>query len=506
LNPEKKKMYAFVNPSSEWLTEHLKAYIRYHAPDVVFVDRVEDIPESAPMTFQYCDGWELNENFAVVNRTTGLINAYPNSDALARKDHLAAVVDYWTAKRPESILKSHVPQAVRLTLDYAEYVDEALMAADDLTLLSSLEENESKEGKDREWWILKPALVDCGAGIRLFSTIEELASNLELAEYEDDEDEDNTTSEDDEDEDEEEDESQESDSIEFEKADDSFTPSLSTPGLDSLDALITTSRPTTAAVAARTKKQKQLRAKRPQYIFKAGGRIPSAQMRAFVAQRYITAIAPLEHRKWHVRAYVLSIGRLKVHVYREMLCLLAGEDYQPPWENPSLKASLTNTALQDEDVVTSRDSMRDFWSAATPDDLFSPGQNGGQDGDNWKEDIFRQICAISGELFRAAAHTMADKFTTLDKCFELFALDFLIDDRGTAWLLEANETPAFYQQGVAGPISMRLMESVVCVAMEHLGLAHVGEARNSAVRKRMTEVLDETKGLGKSNITEIMAE
>lgn len=472
-------MYAFVNPSSEWLGEHLKAYIRYHAPDVMFVDNVGDIPESATMTFQYCDGWELNENFALVNRAGGLINAYPNSDALARKDHLAAVVDYWTAKRPDSILKSHVPQAVRLTLDYADYVDEALMAADDLTLLSSLEENESKEGKDREWWILKPALVDGGAGIRLFSTIEELASNLELAEYED-EDEDNTT---------EEDEDEDEDPIEFEKADDSFSPSLSTPGLDSLDALITTSGP----LPARAKSQ--LRGKRPQYVFKAGGRIPSAQMRAFVAQRYITSIAPLEHRKWHVRAYVLSIGRLKVHVYREMLALLAGEDYQPPWENPSLQASLTNTALQDEDVVASRESMRDFW--ATPDDLL-PGE--------WKEDIFRQICVVSGELFRAAAHTMADKFTTLDKCFELFALDFLIDNRGTAWLLEANETPAFYQQGVAGPISKRLMESVVCVAMEHMGLAHVGEARNRAVRKRMTEVLDETKGLGKSNITEIMAE
>jgi predicted RNase H-like HicB family nuclease len=97
---------------------------------------------------------------------------------------------------------------------------------------------------------------------------------------------------------------------------------------------------------------------------------------------------------------------------------------------------------------------------------------------------------------------MADKFTPLDKCYELFAIDFLVDTEGTAWLLEVNETPAFYEQGYAGELAERLMESVVAVTLEHLG---VGEEYEEA-KGRMVEVLDATDLLGKSNITEILPE
>lgn len=142
-----------------------------------------------------------------------------------------------------------------------------------------------------------------------------------------------------------------------------------------------------------------------------------------------------------------------------------------------------------------KESMRDFWAA--PDDLL-PG--------DWKNHIFHQICDITAELFHAAARTMADKFTTVDKCFELFALDFLVDTAGNAWLLEANETHAFYEHGVAATIAKRLLESVICVAMEHMGTAEVGDPKNSTVRDRMSEVLDETETLGKSNIAEIVPE
>ncbi|KAH6856153.1 TTL domain-containing protein [Chaetomium sp. MPI-CAGE-AT-0009] len=486
-------MHAFINSAAPWLNEHIKSFIRQHVPEVVFIDDFDEFPAGLDTVFQYCDGWALTQNFAVLNvAKTALINAYPNSDALARKDFLAAVVDYWATKRPESILRKHVPLTVRLTLDYAEYVDDALMAADDLSLLYSLEQNEDKDPQDREWWILKPALVDCGAGIRLFSTIEELSSHLELAENETDDDD-------------EEEESEEGETLtESEKSNDnSFSPTLSTPGLESLDALVTTTSALTlngsSAKSGNSSSKKPVRAKKPQYVFKAGGRIPSAQMRAFVAQRYIVAIPPLDGRKWHVRAYALSIGRLKVHVARDMLALLAVEAYQPPWENPSLKASLTNTALQDDEEVVARESMRDFWAADGGAAMFP-------DRPDWKTHVFYQICGITAELFRAAAHTMADKFTTLDKCFELFALDFLVDAAGNAWLLEVNETPAFYQHGVAGPIALRLMEAIICVAMEHMGKADAGDPKNVAVKNRLVEVLDETAKLGKSNITEILPE
>ncbi|KAJ0314857.1 hypothetical protein COL5a_012196 [Colletotrichum fioriniae] len=478
-------MYAYVQPASPWLSEPIKSYIRKHAPNTKFIDNFDHFPTNAKTVFQFCDGWALNRNFLALNSaTTGLINAYPNSDALARKDYLARVVELWTAKRPESILKSHVPATVRLSLDYAEYVEESLTAADDLSLLYSLEANESKPPAERDWWIMKPALVDCGAGIRLFSTIDELANHLELAEYEVE---------------------GEDESIMFyntqrsipdttpysEKNDPNFLPTLSTPGLDSLDVLVTA----TGALSLKPNSDAVQRSPKPQYFFKEGGRIPSAQMREFVAQQYVVSIPPMENRKWHARAYVLSVGRLKVYVFKEMLALLAGEDYEPPWLYPSLKCSLTNTALQDKDVFVNRESMRDFWDA--PDDLL-PG--------DWKAHVFQQVCAVSAELFQAAAHTMADKFTTVNKCFELFAVDFLIDSGGTAWLLEVNETPAFYNVGIAGPLALRLMESVICVTTEHMGMAQPKDHDHTAAKERLIQVLDETEKLAKSNITEILPE
>lgn len=491
-------MYAFINAAAPWLNEHIKSFIRRHVPDAIFIDDLDELPTDAEIIFQYCDGWGLNQNFAALNGAKkGLINAYPSSDAIARKDYLSAVVEYWTAKRPDSILKKHVPLTVRLTLDYSEYVDEALMAAGDLSLLYSLEENEARDAQDREWWILKPALVDCGAGIRLFSTIDELASHLELAENETDDDEEGSE------EGEaggEETATETTSPSEKDIGDSSFAPTLTIPGLDSLDGLVTATGALSPNSATKTKPRTTIRAKKPQYVFKAGGRIPSAQMRAFVAQRYIVAIPPLDGRKWHVRAYALSLGRLKVHVFRDMLALLAVEAYQPPWENPSLKSSLTNTALQDEDEFVERESMRDFWAAEAVGGPLFPGRP------DWKTHVFYQICGVTAELFRAAAHTMADKFTTLDRCFELFALDFLVDASGNAWLLEVNETPAFYQHGVAGPIALRLMESVICLTMEHLGQAKAGDPRTKAAKSRLVEVLDETAKLGKSNITEIMPE
>lgn len=478
----KEPMYMYVHSAAPWLDEHIESFIRAHVPDAVSVEDFEDLPADAKSVFQYCDGWELTQNFAVLNTAeSALLNAYPNSDALARKDHLAKIVEFWSSKRPDTALKGHVPLTVRLSLDYAEYVEESLMEADNLELLYSLEKNEGLPAPERDWWILKPALVDCGAGIRIFSTIDELASNLELIEYEYDDEEDSEST-----------ESDGTGELNGVKGGDVNGPYLTWPEADkvNLDLLVTA----TGTMSLNKDDQATQKPKRQQYVFKENGRIPSAQMRSFVAQQYIAAVSTIETRKWHVRAYVLCIGRLQVYVFREMLALLAGETYQPPWENPSLKSSLTNTALQDPEDFVRKESMRDFWAA--PEDLL-PGE--------WKERVFEQVCEISGEVVAAATHTMADKFTPIDTCFELFAADFLIDENGGAWLLEVNETPAFYEVGFARGLSLRLMESVICVTMEHMGKAEEN-AQSEAAKGRMVKVLDETETLAKSNITRIISE
>lgn len=480
-------MYIYIKTANSWLNEHIEGFVRKYASEAVFVDRLADIPIGAEKVFQFCDGWGLDQHFHVHNTAVKkLISAYPNSDALARKDCLARVVDYWVAKRPESVLATHVPRTVRLSLDYSEYVEEALTAADDLSLLYSLEENSGKEASQREWWILKPAMLDCADGIRIFSTIDELASNLELAEAIEDDDEYDDDS------------SISPSECGEEKAFDlrlrgghiSRTDRLRSSGSRFLDALV-------AASVKRPWESKQPQPEKPNQALEPEelDRIPSSQMRDFVAQRYVVSIPPIEKRKWHVRAYVLAVGRLKVYVFREMLLLLALDDYKPPWQNPNQNASLSNTALQSEEEYVGKESMRDFWTCQ--DDVL-PG--------DWKKNTFDQICQISAELFHAASHTMADKFIVLDTCFELFALDFLLDSSGTAWLLEANSAPAFYSHGAAGVIARELMESITWTALEHMGEATGSQHESAVAKERMIQVLDDGEGLGKSNIREIIPE
>ncbi|EEY22035.1 TTL domain-containing protein [Verticillium alfalfae VaMs.102] len=92
---------------------------------------------------------------------------------LIRKHYLSATVETWSAKHPSSSLATGVKRSEHFELDYAEFLDDALVEAFDLR--ESLERNEEKDDPaQRDWWILKPGMSDRGQGIRLFSTQDEL--------------------------------------------------------------------------------------------------------------------------------------------------------------------------------------------------------------------------------------------------------------------------------------------------------------------------------------------
>ena len=176
----------------------------------------------------------------------------------------------------------------------------------------------------------------------------------------------------------------------------------------------------------------------------------TSQLRHFIAQKYIHRPLLLEfhgHRKFHVRSYVLAVGALRTYVFREMLALFAPSPYTAPGsvlsrstttdpaDSTDPRIHLTNTCLQDG---SREGSVLRFW------DLQGAVPN---INENWKEAAFTQICAATGTLFEAAAREQMIHFQTLNNAFEVYGVDWIVDDKGSPWLLEVNAFPDFKQSG-----------------------------------------------------------
>ncbi|KJK81859.1 putative tubulin-tyrosine ligase [Metarhizium anisopliae BRIP 53293] len=324
-----------------------------------------DSPESKVVQIMPYES--IDFEFAATHPTSCLINSYMIRKALIRKHYLSATVDHWVAKNPDSPLKKHVKRSESFEVDYAEFLDDALVEAFDLreSMDRNAEMDESEPSK-REWWILKPGMSDRGQGIRLFSTMEELQDIFDRWEA------DRPDSDDDED----------------------YTHDQDTHG-------------------------------------EGGDYITTSHLRHFVAQPYIHPPLLLDDRKFHIRTYVLCTGSLTIHVYKHMLALFAAKTYSCPWQSPDdIESFLTNTCLQES---PNENSVRRFWDLPLPQTQLSG--------------IFEQICSVTGEVFEAAARAMPVHFQTLPNAFEVFGLDFMVDQGGKTWLLEINAFPDFKQTG-----------------------------------------------------------
>jgi hypothetical protein len=350
---------------------------------------ISDLPLRSAPVFQYREYERLDFEHAMMNPTTSLTNAYIIRKALIRKHYLTNTVANWVTKHPDSVLVKHVKASVDFELDYAEFLDDALLEAYELR--ESLEKNESRPESEKEWWILKPGMSDRGQGIRLFNSEDQLREIFEEWEVDTD-DEDEGENEDDE----------EQDNDDTDNA-------------------------------------------------KTG--VVTSQLRHFIAQPYIDPpllLPSLNNRKFHIRTYVLATGALKVYVFKEMLALFASKPYVSPTSSSEesniddpvadLTRHLTNTCFQDKSVPES-ETVRRFWNL--PSDPVSNSKL----SPTWKEDIYEQICSITGELFTAAARGMMIHFQTVPNAFEVFGVDFLVDESGSVWLLEVNAFPDFGQTG-----------------------------------------------------------
>lgn len=354
------------------------------------ISSLSELPNATDPVLQFSDYESLDFESALQHPKTSLVCAYVIRKALIRKHYLSNTISTWLVKHEDSALAKHFQPCVHFELDYAEFLDDALVDAWDLNE-SMAKNDQAQSSKDKQWWILKPGMSDGGNGIRLFSSMTQLQSIFE--EWEEQE----------------EDKSEEE--AEFDEP----------------------AEENTVQVQDEDGDESQV---------EYDGNAMTSQLRHFIAQPYIDPPLLLDaygKRKFHIRTYVLAVGALKVYVYKEMLALFAALPYQPPSETDgteplNLSQHLTNTCFQDESTKGS--SVHAFWDLEFP-----------ETAPRGKEQIFEQICEITGDVFEAAAREQMVHFQTLPNAFEIFGVDFLVDQDANVWLLELNAYPDFKQTG-----------------------------------------------------------
>ncbi|KAF2464718.1 TTL-domain-containing protein [Lindgomyces ingoldianus] len=421
--PSKPNFYALVNYEDPYVQPLILSALRTRLPPSSYhlISALSFLPSKSSPVLQFLQYESIDFDHLLSHPTTSLSNAYIIRKALIRKHYLSTTVSNWITKYPESVLRQCVKPSVEFEVDYAEFLDDALVEAWELRESWGRNEKLDLEGggeeKEKEWWILKPGMSERGQGIRLFGSEEELVRIFEEWDPESDDD------------------------VEDEDEDNADT-----------DTGARSDQHTQETKTRTTEKHE-------------GNGIITSQLRHFIAQPYIhpplllsprssssSSISTTLPRKFHIRTYVLAVGALKIYVYKPMLALFAARPYMPPWESAnddeSLRAHLTNTCLQD--TSEREGSVELFWSL--PDSLTTSNSNTNTlPNSSWKSAIFSQICAITSETFLAAARSMSIHFQPLPNAFEIFGVDFLVgvegDGRLNTYLLEVNAFPDFRQTG-----------------------------------------------------------
>ncbi|KAI8136703.1 tubulin-tyrosine ligase family-domain-containing protein [Fennellomyces sp. T-0311] len=195
------------------------------------------------------------------------------------------------------------------------------------------------------------------------------------------------------------------------------------------------------------------------------------QVREWVIQRYIRNPLLVNNRKFHIRAYVLSVSNIEVYLYRDMLALFALRPYDLDNLADSL-AHISNTCIQTDQADFDEDqSVRLFWEL---------NKFGIEDRDLGH--MFAQMQAILADVFDACTSEMTT-FQAVPNAFELFGVDFLVDDNNKVYFLEANAFPDFKQTGSKlQHVVQELFDATVETAIEPFFGDQTGETNPKLVK------------------------
>lgn len=450
---QKKKVALQVDYQDSYVEPKILSALQKTFPqhDIIFVQPDDALPSHLPtLQWRAYEGIDFAHALTYHNRDTPhLVNSYVIRKALIRKHYLAHTILSHVTKHPSSSLRLAFPTTVDFELDYAEFLDEALVEA--FELRESFAYNQDRPPHEREWWILKPSMSDRGQGIRLFSTEEELSGIFEAWE-----------------------------------ADEPDSDGEDVENVDLNDH---------AAEGIITSHLRHFVAQR------------------YVSSPLLIPRAPFSNRKFHIRTYVVAAGALSVYVHDCMLALFASEAYSPPWEimkpqtnhNSNDRTSteslellqrmrsihLTNTCVQNSSSSTESKAENVYLLSRLP---LSQSQHAS---------IRSQIQQITAELF-CAAISHPTNFQPLPQSFEIFGIDFLVASQPSTEmdvqirLLEVNAFPDFAQTGdnLGDVVVQQLFHEIVSqVIAPALQLNMSSSAESSTIQdKHLIKVLEKNIG------------
>jgi hypothetical protein len=190
-------------------------------------------------------------------------------------------------------------------------------------------------------------------------------------------------------------------------------------------------------------------------------------LREWVVQKYIDRpLLLFGNRKFHIRAYIVAVGALRVYLYGGMLALFAKKAYDR--SNLTDKFShITNTCIQSgESDFSERDSVKEFWKL----------DESGEISRDQLDQIFEGMKLVTADVFSALINE-ASVFQPLPNCFEIYGLDFLVErETLQVYFLEANAFPDFKQTGVE---LEELISSLFIQVVHHAVIPLINRKSNS---------------------------
>lgn len=159
----------------------------------------------------------------------------------------------------------------------------------------------------------------------------------------------------------------------------------------------------------------------------------------WLLQRHVDRPLLIRRRKFHFRANILAIGALRLYIHQDVVAHVSTKNYDA-------------SHLQDRTIHITNHCVQRHASNFDPSsntllergvvDILSE-DIGRERAEAMYSKIFYQMKMVSKLVFLAFEHVRDGRklFLPMLNCFELFGLDFIVDETGQVFLLEVNTGP-----------------------------------------------------------------